>query len=110
MHTQYDIDGLPGLFMQFFLFSIIIGYIVIAFQFWRKRNGDPVARRALGRLFFIFILCSFAGYLPRLVDFPNWLMVVIHALLFFFTWSYVLARQAEVIADSLERAQQDGHK
>jgi Na+/proline symporter len=104
MHTSYYIDGWAGFLMEIFLVGIPFGYIIIAGQFWRKRNGDPVARRALGQLFAIFVFCSFAGYVPRLIHFPTWLMVSVHAVLFFVTWRYVLSRQAEVIADTLERA------
>lgn len=113
MHSHYVIDGpISGPWMSFMLAGIIIGYLVIAYQFavtrrklnrgeFIKVDGHPAV--AFRQLMYIFIFCSLSGYMPRLIDFPEWLMIVIHSLLFIFTWSYILSRQAVVIAGALIR-------
>lgn len=110
MHVTYHIEGWPGVLMQVFLYGIVFAYLVIAWQFWHRRNGDPKARKALNQLVGIFVLCSFAGYVPRLFHFPDWALLVIHGALFACAWAYVSARQADTILDALLRSDRgDGH-
>lgn len=109
MHVHYDISGILGIAMEVMLAGIILAYVMIALQFWLRRNGERRARRALSQLFAIFILCSLCGYLPRLVPFPTWLLVALHALLFIVAWLYAAARQADVISDALRKAESNGH-
>lgn len=112
MHVHYEIAGLGGQLMQVFLPGIILAYLCIAGQFWAARRrlkaglvnatgGDPI--KAFGYLVAIFVLCSLSGYLPRMVVFPDGLMVLIHGALFACSWAFVLTRQTVVIAATLAR-------
>lgn len=103
-HASYTIPGWPGFAMQVFLVGIILGYHIIAWQFWRNvKAATGRAAIAFFQLVAIFLFCSYAGYGPRLVQVPDWLFVVFHGLLFFATWWYVLSRQAAVIAEAMSR-------
>ncbi len=111
MHSEYHIEGVWGVMMNAFLIGIIIGYLVIAWQFNRARAGyeeadnrdhtKDRAARACGQLIAIFVACALTGYLPRLINFPNAFFVASHGVLFLATWRYVFARNAAVIATAL---------
>jgi heme A synthase len=105
MHVHYDITGWLGVALNLTLAGIIFAYLVIAWQFWHRRNGDRRARQALNQLIAIFVLCSFCGYLPRLLHFPTWLLAALHFALLICAWAYVAARQADSISDALRRAE-----
>lgn len=112
MHVHYDIDGPLGDVVVALLVGIIVGYLIIAWQFWRHSRNDhmgaapPVgsARSAFVRLMTIFILCSLCGYIPRLIPVPIPVMVFLHIALFAVTWRYILGRQVVLIAGALSRA------
>lgn len=114
MHAHYDINGLAGGLLQFSIATIMLGYIAIAVQFWRryKLAVNPATRAqvevapasAFLQLMGIFILCSATGYLPRLWQMPDGLFVALHITLALVTVRYVLKRNAEKIASALARA------
>lgn len=115
MHVHYDIPGWPGIVLQAALLAIILGYIMIAWQFWSARDivvcdasehleDQEGAHKAVTQLFIIFILCALCGYAPRLIPFPAELMVGLHVLLAGVTWIYARSRQSVLIARALARA------
>ena len=113
--TNYSVDGWPAVALQFSLVIIVLGYLVIAFQFWLARKHKPAgstsplnreelqhrARRAFLQLMLIFIFCAISGYFPRLIHFEDWLFVGVHLVLASATWWYILSRQAEIIAEAM---------
>jgi hypothetical protein len=119
IHAHYDLVGLPAFLMQIFLVGIVLGYLLIAWQFWQaatwsKRPSIKAvaaddglitsrARTAFFQLLLIFVFCSCSGYLPRLISFPLQLFFWMHAALFAATWWFVLSRQAVVIAEAMSR-------
>lgn len=100
-HTGYELEGIWAVLVNLSVPLIIIGYLIIAWQFWGASRANTVAARAMRQLLAIFIFCSIAGYAPRVVDFPEWAFVVVHVFLALITWRYVMARQAETIAEAM---------
>lgn len=112
MHVHYDITGPWGLIMEACLVGIILGYFLIGWQFWTARAEamreavlrQSGAKAAVTKLMVTFIFCALSGYLPRLVPFPDALLIAVHIVLVTATWSYALTRQAVIIATALNRA------
>lgn len=99
VHTHHQVP-------EFLLVIIIIGYLVIAGQFFRGLSiVRPEARRArLGifALVSIFILCSGSGYVPSLVRVPDWLHTTTHFVLAVATWAFIGTREASRISAALK--------
>lgn len=91
---------------------IVFFYLVIAWQFWDARsnpnigvNGGEKAKKALGELVAIFVLCAVSGYVPKLVFkmFPEavpslWpVMFFSHVALAGWAGRYAMGRQASHI-------------
>jgi hypothetical protein len=115
MHSHYDLDGPLGVATNIALVGIILGYMLIAVQFYGRflevrrhasayQNVSSAPASAFLQLMGIFILCSLTGYLPRLFSFPAPLFVGMHVVLALWTWGYILSRSAERIATALARA------
>lgn len=85
------------------LAAIVVGYLVIAVQFYLASRGeeDNAGRRALWLLLGIFILCSLAGYMPRLIGLPFAAEVAIHLALVLVTWWFIFTNQAALIMKAL---------
>jgi hypothetical protein len=116
MHSfeaHYSATGWPAVVLHAAIALIIVGYLIIAFQFWLAKkshgSGAPMAgvsavflRERAGRAFMqllvIFILCGLSGYVPRLISVPINLFILTHVLLAAAAWRYILSRQAVIIA------------
>ena len=83
--------------------GIVFGYVVIAVQFYLASRGEPdsAGRRALWLLLGIFILCSVAGYLPRLIGLPHAFEIAVHTALVLITWWFIFTNQASLIIKAL---------
>lgn len=95
-------DHIPA----FILVGIIIGYLVIAWQFrglWTKTESkQSKAKLSLGLLIAVFVLCAISGYAPRIIEFPLVVHLATHCVLLTATWWFILTRQASKIAKALE--------
>jgi hypothetical protein len=104
MHAAHDqtllIDGL--------LITIIVAYLGIAYQFWtRRRAATGRATTALGQLVIIFVFCALCGYLPRLIEVPQAVLLVAHAVLAASAWAYMLSGQVDRLSIAVDYA--DSH-
>ena len=88
---------------HFLIAAIVFGYFVIAAQFFVAARGtqDSKGRQALFLLIGIFILCSFAGYVPHLLSLPFAFEVGIHTSLVLATWWFIFTNQAAHIIKAL---------
>ena len=79
--------------------GVFSGYCYIAYR-WslaESKAPDSAAKRALGDLKWIFILCGVCGYLWVMIDafWPGWrFYMLVMAVLNFFTWRYVFRVEA----------------
>src|SRR5580658_1297515 len=107
-------------------FSIAIGYVVIAWHWWRNQRNlpDVPAKRVLANIRNIFIFCGLCGYLfiPIKMVWPAWRLYDFFLMfLTYSTWRYVLSatnmkvvyselgRTSELAAE-LERSQQESSR
>ena len=83
---------------------IIVGYLVIAFQFYReaKKSEGNKGKKAMFLLLGIFVLCTFAGYLPQLITMPFVVELAIHTALILATWWFIFTNQAALIMKALK--------
>lgn len=101
MHAAHQqslvVDGL--------LLIIILAYLGIAFQFWtRRRSARGRATTALTQLVVIFVFCAFCGYLPRLVQIPEALLIAAHAVLATAAWAYFFSGQVDRLSIAVDDA------
>jgi hypothetical protein len=101
MHVAHQqsllIDGL--------LITIVVAYLGIAYQFWtRRRSVSGRATTALGQLVIIFVFCALCGYLPRLVELPQAVLLVAHAVLAAAAWAYMLSGQVDRLSVAVDYA------
>jgi hypothetical protein len=85
---------------SFILWTIILGYSVIAVQFSKllSTSKNERGRKALLYLIGIFILCSFCGYASHFIPSSyKWIIIGGHIILSILTWLYILTHQVEVV-------------
>ena len=82
---------------------IVIGYLAIAGQMYiaGRNTQSTQGSRAMWLLVGIFILCSLAGYAPRLVPALMPYELAIHVALVLATWWFVFTNQAAHIMKAL---------
>lgn len=88
---------------EIILVLIVVGYLVISAQFYiaaRNTQGNE-GKKALFLLLGIFILCSIAGYLPRIIGLPFAFEVGVHCALMLATWWFIFTNQAALIIKAL---------
>jgi hypothetical protein len=107
MHVAHEqsllIDGL--------LITIVVAYLGIAYQFWtRRRSATGRATTALGQLVIIFVFCALCGYLPRLVELPQGVLLVAHTVLAAAAWAYMLSGQVDRLSIAVDFADSQGSR
>lgn len=86
------------------MWPIIIGYLIIAWQFRGLWMGERSwARIGLGFLIAVFVLCACSGYLPGVISVPVWVQKLTHIVLLGATWAFIISGTAITIEKKLDR-------
>lgn len=100
MHTH----EIPPIILIF----IASGYWVIGLQFYkltRDNNINADGKKALIELLFIFLTCSFSGYLSHFVPSKyNNYVVFVHIILGALAWRYAIRNEAAIVIKNIKEA------